>query len=77
MQDIYWALSKIKYGHKSRAGKSHKREGDGQHHHQFFLDNSAMKSFLAITLLSLTLNLVSGYEVSSINHVLTKEIFIL
>ena len=44
--------------------KSYKREGDGQHH-QFFLDNSAMKTFLAIVSLSLALNLVSGYQVSS------------
>ena len=41
------------------------------------MDNSAMKTFLAIALLSLTLNLVSGYEVSYINNILTKELFIL
>ena len=49
--------------------KSYKREGDGQHH-QFFLDNSAMKTFIAIVSLSLALNLVSGYQVSSWRNII-------
>ena len=58
-------IKRVNYVNISKASKSYKREGDGKHENQFFLDNSAMKTFLAIALLSLALNLVSGSEVSS------------
>ena len=46
-----------------RATKSYKSKGDGLGN-QFFKDNSAMKTFIAIISLSLAFNLVSGYAVS-------------